>query len=105
MGQFRVPGGVAELVAKIGAPAHVNKHEADGLIKITGMSESDLIRHESADVLSSVMSRSSSFTRRVTRRSHASSCANDSSRATRGSSTAAVASIYPEATQASFAPA
>jgi glyoxylase-like metal-dependent hydrolase (beta-lactamase superfamily II) len=51
MGQFRVPGGVAELVAKIGAPAHVNKNEADGLIKITGMSESDLVRHESSDVL------------------------------------------------------
>lgn len=51
MGQFRVPGGVAELVAKIGAPAHVNKHEADGLIKITGLSESDLVRHESSDVL------------------------------------------------------
>lgn len=51
MGQFRVPGGVAELVAKIGAKAHVNKHEADGLIKITGMSESDLVRHESSDVI------------------------------------------------------
>ena len=51
IGQFRVPGGVAELVAKIGAPVHVNKHEAQGLIKITGLSDSDLVRHESSDVL------------------------------------------------------
>jgi hydroxyacylglutathione hydrolase len=51
MGQFRVPGGVAELVAKIGGKAHVNKNEADGLIKITGMSENDLVRHESSDVI------------------------------------------------------
>ena len=51
MGQFKVPGGVAELVAKIGAPVHVNKHEADGLIKITGLAESDLVRHESSDVI------------------------------------------------------
>lgn len=51
MGQFRVPGGVAEFAGKVGAPVHVNKHEADGLIQITGLSESDLVRHESSDVL------------------------------------------------------
>jgi glyoxylase-like metal-dependent hydrolase (beta-lactamase superfamily II) len=52
MGHFQVPGGVAELVGKAGAPVHVNKHEADGLIQITGLSESDLVRHDSSDVLS-----------------------------------------------------
>jgi glyoxylase-like metal-dependent hydrolase (beta-lactamase superfamily II) len=51
MGMFRVPGGVAELCTKAGCHAHVNKHEADGLLQITGMSETDLVRHESSDVL------------------------------------------------------
>jgi hydroxyacylglutathione hydrolase len=49
MGNFRVPGGVAELVAKTPARIHVNKHEADGLKRITGLSESDLVRHEGGD--------------------------------------------------------
>lgn len=49
MGHFKVPGGVAELVAKRPAKIHVNKHEADGLKKITGLSESDLARHEAGD--------------------------------------------------------
>jgi glyoxylase-like metal-dependent hydrolase (beta-lactamase superfamily II) len=51
MGPFAVPGGITELVAKANARIHVNKHEADGLIKITGVSESDLVRHESSDRL------------------------------------------------------
>jgi glyoxylase-like metal-dependent hydrolase (beta-lactamase superfamily II) len=54
MGLFEVPGGVAELVGLVGkasARIHVNKHEADGLIKITGVSESDLVRHEGGDVV------------------------------------------------------
>jgi glyoxylase-like metal-dependent hydrolase (beta-lactamase superfamily II) len=51
MGVFAVPGGVAELLGLVGARIHVNKHEADGLIKITGISESDLVRHESSDVV------------------------------------------------------
>jgi hydroxyacylglutathione hydrolase len=55
MGGFEVPGGVAELVAKVAttgaARIHVNKHEADGLKKITGLSESDLVRHEGGDVV------------------------------------------------------
>lgn len=51
MGGFRVPGGVAELIAKQPGRIHVNKHEADGLKKITGLSESDLVRHEGGDVI------------------------------------------------------
>jgi hydroxyacylglutathione hydrolase len=48
---FDVPGGVAEMSAKVGGKIHVNKHEADGLIQITGVSESDLVRHDAGDVL------------------------------------------------------
>jgi len=48
-GRFQVPGGVSELVAKAPARIHVNKHEADGLKMITGLSENDLVRHESGD--------------------------------------------------------
>jgi glyoxylase-like metal-dependent hydrolase (beta-lactamase superfamily II) len=51
MGPFAVPGGVAEMNGAVGARAHVNKHEADGLIRITGLSESDLVRHESGDLI------------------------------------------------------
>ena len=46
-----MPGGVAELAAAASARIHVNKHEADGLIQITGLSETDLVRHETADVI------------------------------------------------------
>jgi len=48
---FTVPGGVAELVGKLGGKVHVNKHEADGLIRVTGVSESDLARHDAGDTL------------------------------------------------------
>ena len=48
---FRVPGGVAELIGKVDAKVHVHTIEADGLKKVTGVSESDLIRHESGDRL------------------------------------------------------
>jgi hydroxyacylglutathione hydrolase len=51
MGMFRVPGGVAELLGRVGGHIHVNKLEADGLKKITGVSESDLMRHEPGDVV------------------------------------------------------
>ena len=51
MGGFRVPGGVAELVAQQPARIHVNKLEADGLRRITGLSESDLVRHDAGDKL------------------------------------------------------
>jgi len=49
MGHFKVPGGVAELVAKRPSKIHVNKHEADGLKIVTGLSESDLFRHDAGD--------------------------------------------------------
>jgi len=51
MGTFRVPGGVAELLGQAGGHVHVNKHEADGLKKITGVSENDLVRHEAGDLV------------------------------------------------------
>src|SRR4051812_47032056 len=43
MGTFAVPGGITELLAKAPGHIHVNKLEADGLRKITGVSESDLV--------------------------------------------------------------
>jgi hydroxyacylglutathione hydrolase len=51
MGSFRVPGGVAELTGLAPARIHVNKHEADGLIQVTGVGESDLVRHDAGDVI------------------------------------------------------
>lgn len=43
--------GVAELLAKNPVRIYVNKHEADGLKKVTGISESDLKRVDSGDRL------------------------------------------------------
>jgi len=43
--------GLPELMATNPVPVHVNQHEADGLIKVTGVSESDLVRHEGGDVV------------------------------------------------------
>ena len=43
--------GVAELLARNPVPIHVNKHEADGLKKLTGAEESDLARVEGGDVI------------------------------------------------------
>lgn len=52
MGSFVVPSGLCDLVARAPeARIHVNKHEADGLKTITGISDSDLVRHESDDVV------------------------------------------------------
>ncbi len=51
MGAFAVPGGITDLLAKAPGPVHVNKLEADGLQKITGVSESDLVRHENDDIV------------------------------------------------------
>jgi glyoxylase-like metal-dependent hydrolase (beta-lactamase superfamily II) len=48
---FEVPGGVAELSAKAGGKIHVNKHEAEGLKLITGVSDTDLIAHEAGDLV------------------------------------------------------
>jgi len=41
--------GLAQLVAKNPCKAHVNKHEADGVRFVTGLSNSDLVLHESND--------------------------------------------------------
>lgn len=46
---FSVPGGAAELAGRADAPIHVQRIEAPGLIKVTGASESDLVRHDSGD--------------------------------------------------------
>jgi len=43
--------GLAELMEKRPVPVYVNKHEADGLIRVTGLSESDLKRVDSEDTL------------------------------------------------------
>jgi glyoxylase-like metal-dependent hydrolase (beta-lactamase superfamily II) len=32
-------------------PIHVQKHEAEGLIKVTGVSEGDLVQHEAGDTI------------------------------------------------------
>ncbi|MEE2704151.1 MAG: MBL fold metallo-hydrolase [Myxococcota bacterium] len=43
--------GVAALLERKGVKVYINKHEADGLRKITGISESDLERVDSEDTL------------------------------------------------------
>jgi len=43
--------GVARLLERHPVPIHVNENEADGTRKVTGASESDLVRHASGDVL------------------------------------------------------
>ncbi len=43
--------GLGRLLERAPAPIHVNEHEADGLRKITGASESDLVRHSAGDVI------------------------------------------------------
>ena len=50
-GGFAVPGGVAELLGRANAPIHVHKVGADGLKRITGVSDNDLVRHEAGDVV------------------------------------------------------
>jgi glyoxylase-like metal-dependent hydrolase (beta-lactamase superfamily II) len=44
--------GVAALLERIGVQVHVHRQEASGLKRITGLSDSDLVRHESGDLLS-----------------------------------------------------
>lgn len=46
---FTVPGGVGPMLARAPGRIHVNRHEADGLIAITGVSDSDLVRHDDRD--------------------------------------------------------
>ncbi len=43
--------GVARLLERSPVPLHVNEREADGLRKVTGASESDLVRHAGGDTL------------------------------------------------------
>jgi hydroxyacylglutathione hydrolase len=43
--------GLGKLLERQPMPVHVNKHEAEGLIKITGVSESDLVQHDGGDHL------------------------------------------------------
>lgn len=44
--------GVAEMLGKRPAKIYANKHEADGIIKVTEVSENDLVRVDSGDTLS-----------------------------------------------------
>lgn len=47
---FQVPGGVAELLEQVpDAAIHVNKHEAEGLAKVTGVPLAALQSHDSGD--------------------------------------------------------
>ena len=41
--------GLASLMAENPCPVHVHKAEAEGVMKVTGISDSDLARHESGD--------------------------------------------------------
>ena len=43
--------GLAKLLTIQPMPIHVNKHEAEGLIQITGVSRNDLVEHEGGDLL------------------------------------------------------
>lgn len=43
--------GLGKLLERHPVPIHVNKHEVDGLIKVTGVSDSDLVAHEGGDRL------------------------------------------------------
>lgn len=43
--------GLDRLLERNPCKIHVNEHEADGLKKITGVSESDLVRHQGGDTL------------------------------------------------------
>lgn len=48
---FAVPGGIGELIGKVDARIHVNRHEVQGLKIITGVADSDLAVHDSGDVV------------------------------------------------------
>jgi glyoxylase-like metal-dependent hydrolase (beta-lactamase superfamily II) len=43
--------GLAELVARAPVPVHVQREEAQGVAKVTGLSLGDLVQHDSGDVL------------------------------------------------------
>ncbi len=44
-------GGVADLLDLVSVPVHVQDAEGDGVLKVTGISESDLVRHRGGDVV------------------------------------------------------
>ena len=43
--------GVAALLERVNVPIHVNRHEAQWVLKTTGISESDLMVHEAGDIV------------------------------------------------------
>lgn len=43
--------GLPTLMQRLAVPVHVNKHEAEGVMKVTGLSRSDLVTHEGGDVI------------------------------------------------------
>ena len=48
---FTVPG-MTKLLERRPVKLHVNEHEADGVRVVTGLDESDLVRHAGGDTLS-----------------------------------------------------
>ncbi|HKK50934.1 MAG TPA: MBL fold metallo-hydrolase [Myxococcota bacterium] len=43
--------GLSRLLERKPMPVHVNQHEAEGLLQVTGISDSDLVRHASGDTV------------------------------------------------------
>jgi len=43
--------GLARLLERRPVPIHVNEHEAEGLIRVTGVSKADLVRHAGGDTI------------------------------------------------------
>lgn len=43
--------GLPTLMKRLSVPVHVNKHEAEGVLKVTGLSRSDLVTHEGGDTI------------------------------------------------------
>jgi glyoxylase-like metal-dependent hydrolase (beta-lactamase superfamily II) len=43
--------GVAHLLARGPVPIHVNRHEAAGVLRVTGASASDLVQHDAGDIV------------------------------------------------------
>jgi glyoxylase-like metal-dependent hydrolase (beta-lactamase superfamily II) len=43
--------GIAQLLTREPMPIHVNRHEAEGTLRVTGASESDLVRHDAGDCI------------------------------------------------------
>jgi len=43
--------GAAEMLSKVNAKIHLNKHDAEGARKVAGLSESDIVRMDAGDVI------------------------------------------------------